>query len=296
MSKTPPVGTFKQRLTYAPAAALIWGIGKLPFRWRSNIGGWAIRGPLGRIARYRKRVEANLAMVMPHLSDIERAQITNDCLTNAGRTFLENLYPRDLRKFAKDKTIVWGKGLNALGEAMEAGRPIQFISGHFGNHEAFRNAFYDRGLSIGGLYKPMSNPFFNMFYEKTLDMDGKGGAKFPTGREGITAYRKALSAGDALVLLLDVAVKEGEVFDFLDQPARTSTAAAAFALKADALYIPYFSMRTAEGFSVEIAEAIPHSDPLTMTKEASNTLEDRIRQSPENWFWLHRRWKYGTKG
>ncbi|MGB1235532.1 MAG: hypothetical protein ACPG5U_07355, partial [Planktomarina sp.] len=65
MSKTTPVGTLKQRLTYAPAAALIWGIGKLPFRWRSNIGGWAIRGPLGKVAKYRKRVEANLAMVMP---------------------------------------------------------------------------------------------------------------------------------------------------------------------------------------------------------------------------------------
>ncbi|MGB1236279.1 MAG: lysophospholipid acyltransferase family protein, partial [Planktomarina sp.] len=224
------------------------------------------------------------------------AKIANDCLTSAGRTFLENLYPRDFRKFAEGKTVVWGKGLNALDAAMEAGRPIQFISGHFGNHEAFRNALYDRDLTIGGLYKPMSNPFFNVFYEKTLDMDGKAGSKFPIGREGITAYRKALSAGEALVLLLDVAVKEGEVFDFMGQPARTSTAASAFALKADALYIPYFSMRTVEGFSVEIAEAIPHSDPLTMTKTASKVLEDRIHQSPENWFWLHRRWKYGAKG
>jgi len=95
----------------------------------------------------------------------------------------------------------------------------------------------------------------------------------------------------ALVLLIDLETTRAGRMEFMGTPAYTSTAAASFALKADALYIPYFSMRRKDGFSVEIPAPIPHSDPETMTKAANKELEKRIIADPGNWFWVHRRWK-----
>ncbi|MGV6839079.1 MAG: lysophospholipid acyltransferase family protein [Planktomarina sp.] len=291
MANSSGKGSFKQFISYAPAGAAIWVIGKLPFAWRSAIGGWALKGPLGRLIGYRKRIERNLAHVWPHLSADEHKAIADQTLGNAGRTFIENLYPRDFYKNATNIDL-WGEGVQAVEDAIASGRSVQFVSGHFGNHEAFRKVFYDKGIPIGGLYRPMSNPFFNKFYEKTLDFDGKAGPKFPTGRDGTHAYIKCLQNGSsALVLLLDVAVTRCDRMDFLGKPAHTSTSAAAFALKADALYVPYFSMRKGDQFSVEIAAPIDHSDPITMTKAANAELEKRITADPGNWFWIHRRWK-----
>jgi KDO2-lipid IV(A) lauroyltransferase len=50
-----------------------------------------------------------------------------------------------------------------------------------------------------------------------------------------------------------------------------------------------------ESFRVEIGVPIDHSDPLTMTQEATKSLEDRITKDPGNWFWIHRRWKHSPE-
>ena len=94
-------------------------------------------------------------------------------------------------------------------------------------------------------------------------------------------------------IVIDVAVQSGERLDFMGKPAWTSTNAAAMAIKAGALYMPYFSMRAPDrnSFRVEIAAPIPHSDPTTMTLAAHRLLEERITADPGNWFWVHRRWK-----
>ena len=80
----------------------------------------------------------------------------------------------------------------------------------------------------------------------------------------------------------------------MGKPVRTSLTAAKFAIKADALFLPYFSMRNpdGEGFRVEIGAPIEHSDPLTMIRAATVSLEERINADPGNWFWIHRRWKH----
>ncbi|MEM6307589.1 MAG: lauroyl acyltransferase [Pseudomonadota bacterium] len=277
-------------IAYAPFACVLWGLGLLPFAWRSWFGGWVLRGPSGRWIGYRKRVMRNLQTVMPNRSG-EHRQIADATLTNAGRTFLENLYPDDFYA-AHPHIHLWGDGLEALLNAHHSGQSVQLVSGHFGNHEAMRAALYRHGIRVGGMYKPMSSPLFNRRYETSLQVGGRGGTAFAIGRDGTRAYRSALCAGNAyLILLIDIAVRSGETIPFLGKPAYTSTAAAAFALNAGVPYIPYFSMRDGEGFSVEIAAPIPPSDPLTMTTQATALLEDRIQKDPGNWFWVHNRWK-----
>ncbi len=65
------------------------------------------------------------------------------------------------------------------------------------------------------------------------------------------------------------------------------------ALKYDALLVPFYGIRNADGFgfSVVVEAPIPPSDPLTMTQAANDSLERRITENPDQWFWIHRRWK-----
>ena len=76
-------------------------------------------------------------------------------------------------------------------------------------------------------------------------------------------------------------------------PARTAVSAAELALRYDALLIPFYGIRQEDGLSFEcVLEApVPHSNPMTMTQALNDSLSARINASPEQWFWVHRRWR-----
>lgn len=289
----PPKGTFGQWCVNVVLDVFIAGLGLLPFETRGNLVAKLFRGPLGRLSGYRKRVTKNLEHVYGDaLSDHKKRMIEDEVLENAGRTFFENLFPADFQKHAK-VTHFFGEGMDALLKARDTGQGVVLASGHFGNHEALRLALHDLDIKVGGLYRPMSNPYFNKRYFDAIQICGRTGPLYPVGRDGTHAFVKGLSKGEFSVLLIDLAISSGEEIEFLGKPAMTSTAAAAFAIKTGALYLPYFTLRHADGsgHSVEICAPIDGDDPLQMTKDATRLLENQIEQTPGNWFWVHRRWK-----
>ena len=160
-----------------------------------------------------------------------------------------------------------------------------------GSKQRLTAALVARGYDIGGLYRDMKNPYFNAHYVKT--MEAFGGPVFPQGRKGTAGFVRHLKGGGQLVLLFDQHVLFAPVLDFMGEPARTALSAAELALRYDALLIPFYGIRQADGLSFEtVLEApVPHSDPVTMTQALNDSLSDRIRQAPEQWFWVHRRWR-----
>jgi len=273
--------------------SVIYSAKILPFDARSALGAKITGGFGGRLSGFRKRTERNLEYIWPDKPQAERDAITDQVLDNAGRTIFENFYPADFGKH-HPAVRVWGEGLPALMQAHASGRSIVLVSGHFGNHEAMRLGLFQHGIKVGGMYRPMTNPYFNVFYEKALDQDGRSGPLFTASRAGTRGFRRALKEGNVcLALLVDLAVPKGSEISFMGKPAMTATSAAAFALEADALYLPYFSMRNPDrkSFSIEIDTPIEGSDALEMTQKATRALEERIEQDPGNWFWVHRRWK-----
>ena len=94
-------------------------------------------------------------------------------------------------------------------------------------------------------------------------------------------------------MLFDQDVRGAPQIDFLGQPARTATSAADLALRYDALLIPFYATRLPDGlsFAIDLEAPIAHSDAATMTAALSASLEVRVRANPEQWFWIHRRWK-----
>jgi Kdo2-lipid IVA lauroyltransferase/acyltransferase len=260
----------------------------LPYTWRVPLMGWLMRRLVGPLAGYRKRADENLAMIWPELPQVRRDQIASACLDNAGRTLMENYSTADFTA-RQAQLVPQGPGVAALHAAQAEGRAVILVSGHFGNYEAARACLVAQGFTIGGLYRPMTNPYFNAHYIRT--MEAFGGPVFPQGRSGTAGFVKHLRAGGLLVLLFDQRAS-GEWIDFLDKPARTALSAAELALRYKADLIPFYATRRADGLSFDIALEAPiaPASALEMTQALTQSLEARVRAHPEQWFWVHRRW------
>ncbi len=262
----------------------------LPYETRVRFVGRMVRAVIGPLAGYKASALANLQQIWPHKTEAEHAEIANACLDNAGRTFIENYSARDFPARMADNQIS-GPGWQALQDANAAKRPVILVTGHYGNYEATRAALVSHGFSIGGLYRDMSNPYFNAHYVKT--MQRFGGPVFPQGHKGTSGFVRHLKKGGQLVLLFDQHVFGAPVLDFLGHPAHTAVSAAELALRYDAVLIPFYGIRQKDGFGFEtVLEApVAHSTAQEMTQALNDSLSARIEQDPGQWFWVHRRWR-----
>ncbi|MBC6437256.1 MAG: lysophospholipid acyltransferase family protein [Rhodobacteraceae bacterium] len=262
----------------------------LPYDRRVPITGWFMRRVAGPISGAKSRALANLAHVWPDLPPGRAGRIADAAIDNFGRMLIENYSTAELLARAKG-WVPLGPGVPALARAKAAGRPVLLISGHFGNYEAARAALTVRGYTIGGLYRPMNNGYFNRHY--VAAMERLGGPVFPRGTRGMVQFVRYLKSGGHGVVLIDQYTAGGVQLDFLGQPAPTGLAVAAMALKYDAVLIPFYAERMANGldFNVTLEAPIPASDAETMTQALNDSLAHRVRTRPEQWFWVHRRWK-----
>lgn len=294
MRHSPDTRTWSKRAaqfaTNTVARGLIGAALVLPYCARKRAMGWVMEHFVGPLAGYRKRAQDHIALILPHLPQAEHVRIARASLNNAGRTLIENYSTRDLLAQQKDAPI-GGPGFAALSEAAAAGRPVLLVSGHFGNYEAVRAALVGRGFDIGGLYRKMSNPYFNAHYVQT--MQALGGPVFAQGPKGMAGFVRHLKGGGQLVLLFDQHVEQAPILEFLGKPARTSTSAAELALRYDALLIPFYGIRQPDRVSFEcvLETPVPHSDAETMTQALNDSLSARVRAHPEQWFWVARRWR-----
>lgn len=282
-------GTTRDWLTDRVLRSAIASARALPYATRVRSFGALVDRVIGPLAGYRERAETQLALIWPDMPAAERTRIARAVCNNFGRTLIEN-YSREGFTRQVAASPMAGEGLAPLEAARAAGRPVLFVTGHFGNYEAPRVALTARGYRIGGLYRPMSNPFFNAHYERTMmDLSGE---VFPQGAKGTARFYRMLKRGGMGTLLFDVRARTFPQMDFLGRPAHTATSAADIALKLDALVIPYFAARRSDGltFDMQIEAPIALSDPQTMMRDMTARLEARIRAHPEQWFWIHKRW------
>lgn len=285
-----PAGTWQDWLSDKALRALIRGLLLLPLRPRLALMSWVFRRLLAGPAGYRARARANLAHVWPDRSEAERHAIAEAALDNAARTIIELFDLPGLRDRMAEVTPE-GPGVAAVEEARAAGRPILFLTGHFGNFDAPRVCMVARGLEIGGLYRALSNPYFNRFYSASIS--AVSGPAFEQGRRGTMNLVRHLKSGGASLLLFDVYDSAGAAIPFLGQPAPTLTSAAEIAVKTGALVVPYFGIRNPDGvtFRAVFEAPVPTDTPEAMTRALTARLEARIEEMPGQWIWIHRRWK-----
>jgi KDO2-lipid IV(A) lauroyltransferase len=284
-----PNGTWQDWVYDRILRGLIGTALALPWHLRVRFIGWFVRRVLAPIVGYRKRAMANLGYIYPDMSDERKREIADAVADNAGRTMIENYDTAGLLARTKDQQIT-GPGLAAIEQARAQGRPVMMVTAHFANFEIPRAALVNRGFQIGGLYRPLSNPYFNAHYAK--NMEALSGPVYPQGAQGTMGLVRHIRKGGFGVLLFDIHSSGGKPISFLGKPALTATSAAEIALRTKALLVPFFAIRRADGltFDVQIDAPIDHSTPEDMTREMTMRLEERIAEHPEQWFWIHRRW------
>ncbi len=269
---------------------LIGGLLLLPYAWRVPLCGWIVSRLVAPIAGYTRRFRENLALIFPHMPEAEVQRMMRAVPDNVGRTLIEMYSGEEFLARARRAPIT-GPGLAVLEQAKAQNRPVVLVTGHFGSYDASRAALKARGFKIGGLYRPMTNRYFNDHYVKA--MASIGAPLFARGRQGMAGMVRFLREGGMLGIVQDQHMNLGATLTFFGHPAKTALSAAELALKYDALLIPSYATRAENGldFNVLVDTPIPHSTPEAMAQALNDHLEAHVRQHLDQWFWIHKRWK-----
>lgn len=271
----------------------IWVMLRLPFDARRALAAFLMTQVVAPLGGWRRRIRENLALVRPDLPEAEIRRMERAVPRSIGRTLAE-LYsgPDFVARVAREP--LQGAGVPALAEAHRTGRPVLLVTGHLGNYDAIRGALIARGHRVGGLYRPMDNPFFNSHYVAAIARIGT--PLFPRGRKGLADMLRFLKGGGMVGVVLDQSMGDGALLSFFGQPALTALSPAEMALRYDALILPTYGIRRPDGgFDLLVEAPIPHSTPEAMTQALNDSLEAQVRAHMDQWLWTHRRWKMQNK-
>ena len=282
--------TLWHRLEYV-FMRVLFAVGfRLSYRRRLGLVGWLNAQVLCPLAGLRPKMRRNLRHAFPDMPETEMRRLLRAVPDSMARTMMEIFSGEEFRAIATTAEITGAEGMAALDAAHRDGRAVILVSGHFGNYDVPRAVFLGRGFRMGGLYRPMDNPLFNETYVAAIKAIGE--PLFPRSRRGMAEMVRFLRSGGMIGLLIDQRHKQGAPLDFFGREALTPLSAAEMAMKYDALLVPVYGVRHADGmhFDLVVEPPIPHGSAEEMTQALNDSLEAQIRKHPEQWLWMHDRW------
>ncbi len=277
-------------LSFLPIYLFLKLAGLLPFRWRVAGGGFLISGIVRWVPTARRRVMNNLDLIWPDMPREEKLLLCAGVGRQMGRTITEILFGADFQQHHLELRAR-GPGLQAILDAQAEGKPALMVSGHFGQWESVRIFLRkEYGIHVGGIYRVNSNPYYDPYFLRGLEATGPMVAK---SNEGYRKLLKMLKKGQVFAILADQLFHNGKRLPFLGQDSLTTTSPAELALRYNAPLVPAYGIRRDdEGyFDMVLEEPIPHSDPETMMRAFNDSASRMIEQYPDQWLWLHQRWK-----
>ena len=275
------------------ALALLGRLG--PVR-ASNLGGAVARSigpwlPVSRVA------DINLRYTMPELDAPARQRVIRGVWDNLGRTVAELPHAPSLRGTESGPGWVV-EGVEHQRACRDTAGPLIIVSGHIGSWELMPRAMFEAGVPTAVFYRAASNPEVDALIAGLREgVGGTGTPLFTKSGRGARAAMQYLARGGRIGMLVDQKLDEGIEARLFGRPAMTTTAAAAFALRFRCPVVPMHSVRIGPAryrMVVEAALPLPDSgdqqaDIATLTQAINDCLERWIREWPEGWLWLHRR-------
>ena len=193
------------------------------------------------------------------------------------------------------------EGLEHYRSTRETGKGTLSIVSHFGNWEMMAVIFPLIAEPLHIVYRPLDNPLLNNLITWVRSLHGN--VLIPKEGAGLTIIR-LLRKNKILGILSDqnVSVREGVFVDFFDRPACTGLGLAVLAMRSGAQVLPAFMPRMKDGkyklIILPPADVVNtgdyEKDLFTNTQRFTNIIESVVREYPDQWFWLHQRWKTKT--
>jgi KDO2-lipid IV(A) lauroyltransferase len=182
-------------------------------------------------------------------------------------------------------------GLDHFQRAHGRGAGVILVSGHCGNWELMALALSLHIGTVHGVARRQSNPLVDRFIVRARE---RYGSRIVYKRGALRAFLSVLKQGGTVGVLMDQAVlpEEGVLVDFLGAPAWTTRLPVTVARRTGAALVPVFLRLTPEGYECTLQSEIPLSGgDADDTQRLVAPIEDFIRRNPEQWLWIHRRWK-----
>ena len=249
------------------------------------------------LPRLRRVAMGNLAMALPKVGERERARIVDGVFRSIARllvTFAR--FPR-IRRTNIGRWIHY-EGFEHFEQALRRGKGVLFATAHLGNWElsAFAHALLTAPMNV--VVRPLDNPRIDALVERRRTLSGN---RLIEKKDFARSILQALAGNEAVGILIDqnASSDSGVFVDFFGIPACAGTGFAKLAAHTGAAVIPGFALWSEPDrkYVLRFYPAVEMTgDVHDDTTRLQAVLENVVRQYPDQWLWIHRRWKTRPPG
>jgi Kdo2-lipid IVA lauroyltransferase/acyltransferase len=259
-------------------------------------------GALGLVAWYfasatRKLALTHLSIAFPEKTAAEIKQLSRDTFRMLGKNAGDILRSSRVKTLAQLEKFLVTEGLEHYELAHAKGKGVIFLTCHLGAFDLQITNMAMRGLNPNIIGTPLKDRRLNDLLWNYRNLHGA----IPIAR-GKETFRmiKVLKSGGSVALLIDQDTRVKTVFvNFFGRPAATPVGATVLALKTGAAVIPTYIYLGNDGIQhMHLLPEIPmtttgdeEEDVRLNTQVLTNFIEETIRQHPDQWVWMHERWK-----
>jgi len=293
----------RQKLEYAPVWLMVKALGALP-RPLARAAGISLAWLVYLLhVRLRHVGMRNLAMAFPEKTHHERARILRGEFTSLGRQLAEVcLFPK-YTPANVDKVVIYD-GFENFERAFARGKGVLFLTGHLGGWEVSSFAHSLHGHPLHIVMRPLDNVYLDRLMRDYRTMHGNSTVDKDDFVRGLLS---AMKKGETVGILMDTNMTppQGVFVDFFGIPACTASGMARIALRTDAAVVPGFTIwdPALRKYRLRFDPALQlirtgddDADAIANTQLFTKVIEDYVRRYPDQWLWVHRRWKTRPQG
>lgn len=291
---SPRLRAFRADVLYRALVAVSALGRRIPLRLGQFLG-----RQLGRLAyhvarRDRRKALANLAIAFPEWTEAQRAATTRAMFRHLGMSLFEIAWLPNMDARRRDETTTV-EGIERILELLDAGRGVIQFTAHCGNWEWLSYVMGTYGRPVSVLQRERDHPGMNRYITalraragvRTIDRGTSSSA-----REMIAAVRK----GGMLAFVLDQNIRTMSVkVPFFGRPALTPVGPVQFAIRTEAMVSICTIHRLPDGRHharfLEPFQCRKDDDPVALAAKITAAYEAQIRLHPEQWVWMHDRWR-----
>jgi tetraacyldisaccharide 4'-kinase len=240
----------------------------------------------------------NLRRSFPHWDGSRILRTARDVYTHFGEVLLDVVWLTGRSREDVLSLVADVEGRHHVEAALAAGRGAVMVTAHYGNWELNGVAHGLLFGRMGVVARPLDNPLLD---RRLCAARTQGGNVVIYKQRAVNQVLRLLREGRAVAILIDqnVQAKDGIFVDFFGRPAATTTVAAALAVKTGCALVPAHARRLGDGrYRIIYDPPVTwtpsgdrQADIASVTQRLTWIIEGWVRETPDQWLWIHRRWK-----
>ena len=290
----PKLRAFRAALLYR-ALVVITAVGRrIPLRLAQLLG--RLLGGLAYHVARRERTKArrHIAIAFPDWSDAERERTIRGMFRHFGMSLLELAWLPNMNERRRDETTIV-EGIDEILKVLDSRHGVVMFTAHCGNWEWLSYVMGTYGRPVSVLHRERDQPEMNRYI---VELRGRAGVR-TIGRGSTSSARemiRAIREGGMLAFVLDQNIRTESVkIPFFGRPAPTPIGPVKFAIRTEANFSISYIHRLPDGRHHAVflppIQCRKDDDPIALATYITEKYEEQIRRHPEQWVWMHDRWK-----